>query len=922
MSIYRPVLSCFLLAIAMVAILATPVRADEDLDWHLDIQYERFTLDNGLTVLVHSDHSVPTVFVGMWYGVGSKDEPEGKSGFAHLFEHLMFQSSENRDGEYLTPFTDAGAVGMNGTTSEDRTNYFATIPTGALDMALWMESDRMANFLGAVTQDVLDEQRSVVENEKRQAETKPYGQSYNRVRSGIYPVDHPYRHVPIGSMEDLNAASLEDVQEWFKTYYGGSNAVLVLAGDVTLEDAKTKVQHFFNEAPPGKPLSRTKQWVPSIPYDRVEHMYDRVGSTVIFRAYAIPGLNAKETALFPLITESLFDNKNAPIRKRLVDELQLATDVTSFVIPRTMSGEIVIVVDLRSGANPDEVISVIDDEISAFISNGPDVEIVDSAKLESLLAQMGAIESMSGVGFLLAEGQLYSNEPLFINKKLQWTRSATPEELRDIAGQWLARNYYQLTVEPFPKYIEGESVADRSAIPEVTEVGGINFPETRTTTLKNGMKVVVANRGSVPLVDVWISFDTGITAAPADAPRIGSYVFRLLDKGTENSDASKLARAMAKIGMSPLMYEGQERSTFRWKILRSKLADSLGLAAEMLATPSFPQDELDSIKAQQLNVLATLEKAPANAADSLFRRAIYGVDSPVGQVWTPGLVEQVAISDLRDFHSNEIAPDNMTVYMIGNIGFEEATAAIDEAFSSWTTQSNSARQRIGDAPAAEPRVILVDYPGAASSLITAGHSIPAFDPDTWNEMEIMNWILGGNFESRLNMNLREDKGWSYGYHSTIRRNASGDMFIQAKGKVQSDKTKESMQEILKEFESFLSNKPATDVEVERAKLNLTRSLPGTFSVNHGFLSSMVSSDTFGLPLDYEERTAERVLRVSTNGVNARARALIKPEKLTWLVVGDLDEFEEEVRSLNLGPVEVWDAFGNSVNDEQRKTQGD
>lgn len=272
MTLTRQSIALLLLALAY----SVSVGAEDDLATQIDLPYERFQLDNGLTVLVQTDHSTPTVFVGMWYGVGSKDEPEGKTGFAHLFEHLMFQGTESREGEYFSPFTDAGATGMNGTTSEDRTNYYSTVPSGALDMALWMESDRMGHLLGAITQEALDEQRGVVQNEKRQGETRPYAQMYDKIREGIYPVDHPYRHSVIGSMDDLNAASVDDVQEWFKTYYGASNVVLVLAGDVTLEDARQKVEHYFSEAPTGGPLSHPKKWVPNLTENREEMMYDRV----------------------------------------------------------------------------------------------------------------------------------------------------------------------------------------------------------------------------------------------------------------------------------------------------------------------------------------------------------------------------------------------------------------------------------------------------------------------------------------------------------------------------------------------------------------------------------------------------------------------------------------------------------------------
>ena len=271
--------------------------------------------------------------------MGSKDEPEGKTGFAHLFEHLMFQGTENREGEYFSPFSDAGATGMNGTTSEDRTNYYATVPTGAIDMALWMESDRMTYLLGAITQDALDEQRGVVQNEKRQSENRPYSGMRDRIKAGLYPVDHPYRHSVIGSMDDLDAASLDDVNEWFRKYYGASNVVLVLAGDISVEAAKEKVAFYFGEAPAGEPLVYAKKWVPELAENREEVMYDRVGQTRIARVWRLPGLNDKDTSLMYLVNDSLVANKNSPVQKILVYDVKLATSVRGMGCGRVVKGE-------------------------------------------------------------------------------------------------------------------------------------------------------------------------------------------------------------------------------------------------------------------------------------------------------------------------------------------------------------------------------------------------------------------------------------------------------------------------------------------------------------------------------------------------------------------------------------------------------
>ncbi len=906
--VYRKLMLALMLSLAFVM----SARADDAIATQVEIPYEMFRLDNGLTVLVHTDHSTPTVFVGMWYAVGSKDEPEGKTGFAHLFEHLMFQGTANREGEYFSPFIDAGATGMNGTTSEDRTNYFATVPTGALDMALWMESDRMTYLLGAVTQEALDEQRGVVQNEKRQRETRPYAQMPDKIREGLYPVGHPYRHSIIGSMEDLDAASLDDVHDWFNRYYGASNVVLVLAGDVSLDDARAKVEHYFAGAPAGEPLSYPKKWVPQLTDNREEVMYDRVGQTRVTRVWALPDLNDRDTSLMYLVNESLAGNKNSPIQRKLVDELQLATRVSGSAWGRVLSGEYSLTIDLRPGVSPETALSVVDETIAEYLAKGPDAQIVENEKLRINMIMLGALETGASIGRLLAEGYLYSDDPLFINTELAWLHSATAEELRQVANRWLTRGYYQLTVEPFPEYVVAESTVDRSTIPAVSAKSGIHFPAIETATLDNGIQVVVATRGSVPLVDVSIQIGTGSLAAPADAPGIAAFVFGLMDKGTKKYDANELAAERDRIAMQGSFGDGAERSSYAYRILHSHLDASLELAADMLRNPTFPDEELDKFKARIAAYLSNLQNAPSRAASGLFDRLIYGADTPMGAVWTPELLEQVDREKLKAFHALEIAPDNMTIYMIGDIGIDEATAAVRKAFGKWRATAESALQPVGKALPSESRVVLVDYPGAASSTIVAGHAVAPYDPETWTEISIMNTVLGGSFESRLNMNLREDKGWSYGYRSRISLNRSGDMKLVAAGQVQTDKTAQSMQEILREFEEYVSARPATEVEVERMKLNRVRSLPGNFSTNRGFLSSIITSDSYGLPYDYAESAPDRVEAVSVEGVVERARSMIDPETLSWVIVGDLDKIEAEVRALDYGNIEVWDAFGNMI----------
>jgi zinc protease len=461
--------------------------------------------------------------------------------------------------------------------------------------------------------------------------------------------------------------------------------------------------------------------------------------------------------------------------RKLVDELQLATSIRGNANGRVMSGEYRLTIDLRPDVTPEQAMAVVDDVIADYLANGPDEQIVENAKLGVNMYMLGALETGSQIGRVLVEGELFSGNPLFINAELEWLNGATADELRQVANRWLTRGYYQLTVEPFPEFQSVDEGVDRSAIPAVTAGSEIQFPDIETATLKNGMKLVVANRGSIPLVDISIEIGTGATAAPADAPGLPAFVFDLLIKGTKKYDANELAAARDKIAMGGGFSAGDEQSSLGYRILTSKLEPSLELAAEMLRNPTFPDDELEKVKARLLAYLSNLRLAPSRAASSLFDRAIYGADTSKGAVWSPELASQVDRAKLQAWHAAEIAPDNMTVYMIGDIDLETATKAVNKAFGKWNGKNKSARSDIGSAQANKSRVVLIDYPGAASSTIVAGRSIAPYDPDTWTAMSLMNRAFGGSFESRLNMNLREDKGWSYGYRSGISRNTSGDM---------------------------------------------------------------------------------------------------------------------------------------------------
>ncbi len=416
-----------------------------------DIPYTRFTLPNGLTVVVNEDHKAPVVAVSVWYHVGSSYEPEGKTGFAHLFEHLMFEGSENHKVEYFKPFERAGSTDQNGTTSLDRTNYFETVPTTALDMALWMESDRMGHLLGAIDQSQLDEQRGVVQNEKRQGENQPYGRVYTNMLAHSFPANHPYHHSTIGSMDDLNDASLETVKDWFRHYYGAANTVVVLAGDITPETAKKKMMEYFGDIPAGPPVPRPQPWIAARDKDTSGSMTDNVPQVGIFREWNVPEIGNKQVPLLDLATTVLGYGKTSRLYQRLVYQDKLADSVSVGINSSVLAGMVTMRVMVKKGKDPKKVEAAIADEWNKFLKNGPTADELERARTiyqSDVIRGLEKVGGFSGKAVTLAQGQVYQDDPGAWKIYYKQVEQATPEAVKAAADQWLSRGAYTLTVVP------------------------------------------------------------------------------------------------------------------------------------------------------------------------------------------------------------------------------------------------------------------------------------------------------------------------------------------------------------------------------------------------------------------------------------------------------------------------------------------
>ena len=431
--------------LAFVLSFSLTVNALEDIP---DIKYEKFTLPNGLRVLVHEDHKIPVVAINVWYHVGSKDEEPGKTGFAHLFEHLMFNGTENYNDEYFGPFQQAGATDMNGTTNNDRTNYFENVPTPALELALWMESDRMGHLLGVIDQDRLDNQTGVVQNEKRQGKNRPYGRVFLQAAEATFPEGHPYSWTTIGSMEDLSAATLEDVQRLFKTYYGPNNAVIALAGDIDIETAKKLVSKYFGDIPAGPSPIKKKKWVAKRSGQKREIMYDRVPNARIYKTWNTAEIGTQDHAHLELIASLLSGGKNSYLYQKLVYQDQLATNVEAFYYGREIAGQFWIYADLARGRSLEELEQGIDQVVQEFIKRGPNSKRLKNAKTSLQAGWIKGLQRVGGFGGksdILANGEIYMGDPHAYKNVLQTILNATAMDLKNTAAKWLSDGEYILS---------------------------------------------------------------------------------------------------------------------------------------------------------------------------------------------------------------------------------------------------------------------------------------------------------------------------------------------------------------------------------------------------------------------------------------------------------------------------------------------
>jgi predicted Zn-dependent peptidase len=935
-----------LLAFSVFAALAPILSVQPVLAATVDIPYSEFTLPNGLRVVVHEDHKAPIVAVNLWYHVGSKDEKPGKTGFAHLYEHLMFEGSENHKGKYFDPFEKVGATDQNGTTNTDRTNFFENVPTTAIDMALWMESDRMGHLLGGVDQATLDQQRGVVQNEKRGDENQPYGRVDDAMQAAMYPVAHPYHHTTLGSMADLSNASLDDVKTWFRTWYGPNNAVLVLAGDIDEATAKAKVARYFGDIPASPTNPMPKPWV--APRDKSTRgtMNDRVAQVRIYREWNVPEFGNPDLDRLQLFAQVLGGSRSSRLDIRLVHHDKLADHVSAYASSSELGSSFYITADVKQGVDPARVEAIIDEELQRLLRDGPSADETTRARTVFKAGFIRGIERIGGFGGkadALAECAVFTGNPGCFRDSLKVLDTATPAELKSAADHWLGKGDFTLVVspgalpptvadastanEPYatrerkipaidPKFKVTKSDVDRSkGVPEVTSFPDLKFPTLQRTTLSNGIKVVLAERHEIPLVQMRMEFDGGYAADRGRKLGTSNFTMGMLDEGAGNYDALALGDREESLGATISTGASLDGDTAVLSALKDNLDPSLALYADVIRRPTFAPSEIDRVRQTWLAGIKQEKTQPIGVALRLLPPLLFGPNHPyavpLSGTGTAGSIRSLTREDLIAFHHQWVRPDNATLMIVGDTTLVEIVPMLEKLFGDWKAPAESLPQlAITDvALPSKPRVVLVDQPGSNQANILVGQVVPSsMDIEPALEFNMANDVLGGEFSSRLNTNLREDKHWAYGA-SSFNISAKGQRPWIALAAVQIDKTAESAQEMRREISEFANGKaPITDAEIARSKANTVRSLPGAYETGSGVLESIGNIVRYHRPDDYIQTFKARLDRMPDSAIRDAAGRLV-PTGLTWIVVGDLSKIEAPVRALNIGEVTVVDADG-------------
>jgi len=908
------------------------------------LKVEQYTLANGLKVVLHEDHKTPVVSVNVWYKVGSKDEIRGRTGFAHLFEHMMFQGSRHYDKDYFLPLEKLGAD-VNGQTSEDETMYHETLPENALELALWLESDRMGFLLAAMTQAKLDNQRDVVKNERRQTvDNVPYGQAEETLLQALYPSDHPYHHSVIGSMADLSAARLQDVAAFFRHYYVPNNALLCVAGDFQPEAARRWIEKYFSPLPRGPEVSPPRPSMPVLAAARHITMTDAVSLPRARLIWPSVPVNHPDEAALDVLADILGGlRKENRLFRALQFDRQLAAQVEASHPTHLVAGT--FEVDLYARPHPDarpadqlaEIVKLADAEIDRLKQDGPsslEVKKSQNARESELIMRFQSITHKAST---LNQYAATLGDPLAYRTELDKVFAVTPADVKRVAGKYLGPGRIELDIVPGPPATRPPEAAvdpntqaplanppavmfkddfDRSVMPPLGPVPHYAPPRFERRRLTNGLELRIVERHDLPIVTLDLVVKSGETLTPRGKEGLASIAASLLDEGTRSRNALQLAGELAEIG-SALGAGGElEASTVSLTTLARHLERGMDLFADVILNPSFPEKELRRLKLERLAHLKARADDPEQTAAAVFPLLIYGLDHPYGrpELGTAASVQSLTREDAVAFYNKTMVPGNAILIVVGDVRADAIMRALEARFRGWQPGPVPENPPVSTPPAPVPGrpAYLIDKPSAAQSVLTVGKVGAARKSPDFFALLVLNAVLGGQFGSRINMNLREAKGYSYGADSSFSF-LRGPGPFEAGGTVQTAVTRPALVELFKELTDIAGPRPVTEGELSVAKERIIEGFPSRFETTFGVAAQLAGLAAADLPDDEFERYQAHVAAVGKADVDRVARRYITPQEMAILVVGDRSQIEAPLSSLPfVKSVKPLDALGNPL----------
>ena len=880
------------------------------------IKFDKFTLTNGLDVILHQDRSLPLTSVNVWYHVGSKDEKPGKTGYAHLFEHLMFEGSKHHNKSHFEPLQKIGAS-LNGSTTPDRTNYWEDIPSNYLDLALWLESDRMGFLLDALDQQSFDIQRDVVKNERRQSyENRPYGMASIKLQESLYPLPHPYHWPTIGFHEDLNAATIQDATDFFNLFYTPSNASLAIAGDFDIDVAKELIDRYFSNLPPGQSVPRITTMPSPLVSNAKITMYDNVLLPRLILAWPTVHRFHPDEASLSLLAAIMSDGKSSRLHKSLVYDMKMAQSVFAYQSSSEISGDFNLIATAAEARELGDIEKVLMEEIDRIQNHPPSQYELDRAKNQlewRHVRQMALLGGFGGRANRLNSFNVFGGDPNLINTDINRFLNVSSSEVSTVAQKYLNNLSINLSVFPEPSRSSSNIIVDRSSQPGPSDESIFSPPLPQKQISPSGINILVLEKPEIPIISTALLIPRGSSSDPNDKPGLSSFTTAMLQEGTLSRSSQDIAEAFESMGTHLNSSTGRENTLISVESLTKHFPTVLELLADLVQNPSFPSGEFDRLKTERLTSLRRIKDDPHAIAMRVSHSIIYGKSSPYGHPISgfENTINNMTREDLIDHFGDNFALENMTLIIAGDISVDKVNVLAEKYFSSGQSDKTYLPTTISPpGSSAVPAIYLVDKPGAAQSIIRTGYlGVPRGHKD-YLALNLVNHILGGQFTARLNMNLRQDKGYSYGYNSWIEwMNASS--VLMSGGSVETGVTKEAIQEVIREYTDLVNDHIITKEEFDSSKTAIIRQFPSAFQTTSSILDQLIRLAQFDLPVDYYQSYVDNINALTLDIIQTVARTHVDSGRLIILVVGDAAIIKPGLEKLDMGIHEL-DVEGNYI----------